>query len=298
MKQEAALKLRGACLSAGLAFLFSATIAAEPDFLLFVDVDRASATVIANNVPLKEVIEAIALQTGIVVYSRAALDARVTYAIFDVTIPELVRRILKDRNFTLHFVSDAVTGASVFGSRLWILAGDATSTTTLWSVGEPAREWTLRNAAGNAERNRLRAISSIPTWEDSPDIDPDVLVALNDPAVSVREEAVHVLGELNLPQGRAYLRNALYDHDTRVRVAAIEAIADSGGDDAAILLAALLGDPDQAIRSEVIHAMAEIGSGRADYYLQLALSDADAVNRETAAAYLAEIATTRRASRF
>ncbi len=285
MKHEVALNLRGARIVAGLAFLFSVAHASDPDSSLFVDASYGSVTVIANDVPLKEIVGAIASRTGLIVHSRASLDTRVSYSIDDIAIPEVIRRILRGRNFTLLYVSDAETGEPVFGSRLWILANDDSSMKRGWTIGD-------------TEADRLSAISSIATWEDVDDIDPKLLVALNDPAVSVREEAVHILGELDLPETRAWLRDALYDRDGRVRVAAIEALADSGGDEAAILLADLLGDQDEAIRSQVIHAMAEIGSEVAHQFLRQALSDTNAVNRETAAWYLAEIATTTTANRF
>jgi hypothetical protein len=298
MKHEAALRIRAACITAGLTFLLSATHADQGEPSLFVDVDDGTATVIANDVPARDVLEELALQSGIIVYSRATLDTRVTYSIRENSIPGLIRRILKNRNFTLHYVSDAATGLPVFGSRLWIFAENASSMTPLWSVGQPAREWTLRYAAGDPEKNRLRAISGIATWEDSIDVDPDVLVAVNDPAVAVREEAVHVLGELHMPESLGYLKNALYDPERRVRVAAIGAIVESGGDDAVIILADLLNDQDQSIRSEVIHAMADIGGNVAHLFLRQALSDANEINRETAAGYLSEIATTETTNRF
>lgn len=299
MKHEAALKLRGACLAAGLTFFQSIAVAdQDQQHSLFIDLDKETATVIANDVPIKDVLREIALQSGIIVYSRTALDTYVTCSIRENSIPDLIRRILKNRNFTLHYVSDAATGLPVFGSRLWIFAEDATSTTPLWSVGEPAREWTLRYSAGDPQKIRLRAISNIATWEDGSEVDSDVLVAMNDPAVAVREEAVNVLGELNVTESLGYLKNALYDPERRVRVAAIGALAESGRDDVAMILAALLHDQDQEIRAKVIDAMADIGSDVAQYYLRQSLSDVSEVNREMAAGYLAEIATTKTVNRF
>jgi hypothetical protein len=297
MKHKAALNLREAFLAVGLAFLFSVANANQHETSLFVDLDNGRATLIANDVPMRKVLEELALQSGIIVYSRAALDTHVTYTIWEAPIPDLIRRILRNRNFTLHYVSDAATGLPVFGSRLWILADNATST-TVWSVGQPAHEWTLRYAAGDPEKIRLRAISNIATWEYGVGLDPDVLVAMSDPAVAVREEAVHVLGELNLPDSLTYLKNALFDPERRVRIAAIDALAESGHDDAAIILADFLYDQDQKIRSEVIHAMADIGGNVAHHYLRQALSDPNEINRETAAGYLAEIATTKTVNRF
>lgn len=298
MKHEAALDPRGACLAAGLAFLCAVANADRVEPTLIVDVDGESVTVIASDTSLKDVLEAVALRTGLIVYSSAALDQHVSFSITETGIPDFFRRILKDRNFILHYVSDVATGQPVFGSRLWIFANDSTSATQAWSAGIPAREWTLRYAAGDPEKIRLRAISNIVTWQDDSEPDPDLLLALRDPAVAVREEAVRILGELHLSETQAYLRDALYDPESRVRIAAIEVLADSGSDDAAIILAPLLDGRDPAIRLETIDAMAEIGTDVAQHYLRRALADASAINRETAAAYLAEIATRTTANRF
>lgn len=298
MKHEAALKIRGACIAAGLTFLFSLAEADQGQSSLFVDVSDGNATVIAEGVAIRDVLEEIALQSGIIVYSRDALDAHVSYSIQENSTPALIRRVLKNRNFTLHYVSDAATGLPVFGSRLWILASGATGTNPVWSVGQPARDWTLRYSAGDTEKNRLSAISNIATWDDSSEVGADLLAATSDPAVAVREEAVHVLGELNKPESLSYLKNALYDPERKVRVAAIGALVESGADNAAILLAELLHDRDQAIRSEVIHAMVDIGGNIAHHYLQQALADVNEQNREMAAEYLSEFATMETANRF
>jgi HEAT repeat protein len=292
MKYEAALKLREACVTAGLTLFSFVAAAGQNEPALFVDVNGGSATVIANDVPVRDVLEEIAMQSGIIVYSRSALDTNATYSIKEEPVPDLIRRILKQHNFTLHYVSDTTTGVPVFGSRLWIFADDATSTTPLWSVGRPVRDWTLRYAAGDPEKNRLRAISSSATQEDKTSVAPELIAAMNDPSVAVREEAVYGLSESDDVAAVEYLKNSLYDPDKRVRVAAITALADSGNDEATVALSDLLQDNDASIRSEVIHALADIGGNVADHYLQQALADANEINRETAAGYLAEAAGT------
>lgn len=298
MQHEAALNLREVCLAAGLAFLCSVANADQAEPTLFVDVDGRSVTIIASDRSLKDVLEAVALRTGLIVYSNVALDQRVSFSITETGVPGLFRRILKDRNFVLHYVSDGATGQPVFGSRLWIFANDSMSAAQVWSAGVPAPEWTLRYTAGDPEKIRFRAISNIATWQDDSELNPDLLVALRDPAVAVREEAVRVLGEYHLTETEAYLRDALYDPESRVRIAAIEALAVSGSDDAALILTPLHDDRDAGIRMEVIHAMAEIGGDVAHHYLRQALSDTSELNRETAAGYLDEIATTTTANRF
>ena len=293
MKHEAALKLRGACIAAGLT-LFSVVAAADQGQpASFVDVNGDSATVIANDVPVREVLEKIAMQSGIIVYSRSALGTSVNYSIKEESIPDVIRRILRQHNFTLHYVSDSSTGMPVFGSRLWIFADNATSTTPLWSVGQPVRDWTLSYAAGDPEKIRLSAISNIATQEDKTGVAPGLISAMNDPAVAVREEAVYGLSELDDVAAIDYLKNSLYDPNLRVRVAAIAAfaaLAESGNDAATIALSDLLQDEDASIRSEVIHALADIGGNVANHYLQQALADASEINRETASGYLAESA--------
>ena len=298
MRRETALNPRGACIVAGLAFLFAAADALQAQPSLLVDLDDGAATVIADDVPARRVLEEVALQSGIIVYSRAALDTPVSYTIREQSVPALLRRMLRQHNFTLHYVSDAVTGQPLFGSRLWIFADDESTTVPLWGVGRPATEWTLKYAAGDPQRKRLQAISNVATWEDDAVAGPELLAALNDPSVAVREEAVHVLGELNDPWAMNYLENALYDPEVEVRVAAIRAIADAGDDSAAILLSDLLNDEDPSIRTAIIHALANIGGDVAHHYLQQALADANEMNRETAAEYLAEQDHTQPASRF
>ena len=291
MKYEAALKLRGACLAAGLTF-FSFVAAADQDQPTFiVDVNGGSATVIANDVPVRDVLEKIAMQSGIIIYSRSALDTNVSYSIEEEPIPDLIRRILKRHNFTLHYVSDARTGMPVFGSRLWIFADDATAETPVWSVGQPARDWTLKYAAGDSEKNRLNTVSNLTLQEDTTGAGKELIAAMNDPSVAVREEAVYQLSELQDPSLASYLKNALFDPDKRVRVAAINALAESGDDDATIAISDLLSDEDISIRSEATRALADIGSNIANHYLQQALADANEINRETAAEYLSEFAS-------
>ena len=181
---------------------------------------------------------------------------------------------------------------------LTIFADDTTPATPLWNVGEPARDWTLRYAAGDSEKNRLSTISNIATQVDDPGADLELFAAMNDPSVAVREEAVFGLGELNDPASISYLKNALYDPNQRVRVAAITALSETANNDVAIALSNLLNDKSVSIRSETIHALADIGGDVAKYYLRQALGDTNEINRETAAAYLAEFARTTPANRF
>lgn len=290
MMLKAILGLRGACLAAGLTFFSSISMAAQIHPALRVDVNGGSVTIIANDVPVRDIVEEIGMQSGIIVYSSAALDTPVTYSIEDEAIPRAIRRILKHQNFTLHYVSDVATGEPVFGGRLWILPDRNSAATSSWSAGEPSREWTLKYAAGDPEKNRLLAVTNLATEDEQSGVTEELLAAMNDPSEAVRAEVAYGLGELHEPAAVKLLKNALYDPDKRVRVASITALAESGDDGAAIVLSDLLSDKDESIRSEVIHALADIGGNVAGQFLQQALADSNEVNRETAADYLAEFA--------
>lgn len=298
MQHEAALKLREACLAAGLAFSLSIAMAEQQQATLYVDLDDATLTVVANEVPLKDLLEEIALRAGLIVYSRESLDEPVTMSVDRVPLPDVLRRLLRNCDYTLHYVFDATREQPVFGSRLWILGDETPSMMPASPVAGEPREMSLRYAAGDPERIRLRAISSLETWEAGSDIGADLRAALRDPAVAVREEAVNVLGELDWPAARPVLQDALDDPAARVRLAAISVLGDSGRDEAAIVLGGLFDDPDRAVREAVIHAMADIGTPLAYEYLRQALADGDATNREMAAGYLAETVSRMTASRF
>ena len=129
MLHKVDLGMRGACIAAGLTLFFSVETVGREQSALFVEVNGGSATVIANNVPVRDILEEIAMQTGIIVYSRSTLATNATYSIHDEPVSDVIRRILQQRNFTLHYVTDATTGRPVFGSRLWILADDTSEAT-------------------------------------------------------------------------------------------------------------------------------------------------------------------------
>ena len=93
MKYKAALKLRGACIAAGLTLFCSIVAAAQNRPVLFVDVNGASTTVVAIDAPLRDILEEIAMQSGIIVYSRSSLDMRVSHSIKDKSVPDVIRQI-------------------------------------------------------------------------------------------------------------------------------------------------------------------------------------------------------------
>lgn len=243
--------LRGTCIAAGLTLFSYLASAYQDQASLCVEVDSGMATVVATEVPLRDVIEALASRSGITVQSDAALATPATLSIHGEPIPDVLRRMLRHHNFTLHLVTDATSGQPVPGSRLSILAND----------GENQDAWGSQ---------------------------PITAPVVN--SVNTREEAIYEFGESDGPAAIESLKLSLYDPEERVRSAAIAMLAATEEDEAAVVLSDLLHDSDESIRIETIDALADIGSGVAGQYLQQALADPNELNRETAADYLAEFA--------
>lgn len=113
-------------------------------------------------------------------------------------------------------------------------------------------------------------------------------VALTHADFSVREEAVHTLGERGGTIALHTLQQALQDPSPRVREATVRAFVDVGGEEAASALGSALGAADPLLRSNAVDGLGEIGGSDATRYLQQMLQDENDAVREAAAEWLAE----------
>lgn len=93
---------------------------------------------------------------------------------------------------------------------------------------------------------------------------PDEIMKLSDDSDSrVREAAVLALARQQHPQAYERLRMGLHDYDSRVRAAAIVGLGELGGSQAEETLRRLLEDPSEGTRCEAVSALARLGSGQA-----------------------------------
>lgn len=125
--------------------------------------------------------------------------------------------------------------------------------------------------------------------EDVPATVPQLETLLNeasDPAV--RREALYLIADAGEVEDAALIGQSLYDPDSGVRTAAVEALTGIGGESSADWMLIALGDPDPLIRQTAVEALGEIGGDTARFLLQQALADVDPGVREAAQQMLAE----------
>lgn len=233
----------------------------------------------ANGLALRRVLEEIASRTGIELELEDPLDRPSNVSFEDLFLPEALDRLLEGRSYLLRHVDDASGRQGV--SWLWVMAQGAKEAAVdpADAVARPDPDESglerLRQAlADHDPKTRLRAVTGLEQLTGS-EAAMKVLAttARIDDNASVREEAVHALGELGDVAARIELEQALLDPESRVREAALHSLVDLGGEDSARALASALNDEDPALREQAVYALGDIGGEAALSILQRALSD-------------------------
>lgn len=272
---------------------------------LHVEVNGEQVTVRAEAVSIRTLLEALTQHGNLQVVMEAPLEEIVTVACEQLSMPDVIRAILRHRNYALQYAQPDAAPDKPGLSRpnvLWVYPGstlDGTGddvaayvpeTVTLHAVSSDPQEVTGHGPAGADVVKRRQAVL---TLADSGSKGEQAMmalaVALVDTDAGVREEAVDALADIGGPAALGLLENALHDPDRAVRETAIEAIAGIGGDEAASALTPLLNDADAGLRTDAVDALGEIGGATAIELLQRALADEQADIREVAAGYLATL---------
>jgi len=151
--------------------------------------------------------------------------------------------------------------------------------------------------AATDARGRIDAINSLDAVGRAEGVDALAMAAVGDVDPAVRIEAVSALGDRAARAGDpiaergAYaLALALRDPEVEVRREAVEAFTRMGGEHAVAALAPALSDVDARVRREAVDALGDLGGEAAAGLLRhVAGTDADAGIREAARDYLAEV---------
>ncbi len=267
---------------------------------LRVEVADDIVTAKACDVPVKDVLDEIAHQSGLIVVSHDPLDKRITITMDQVTLPEAVDRILGDQSFALRYIepwSGAAYANAESSNKLWVFSqGAAISNVRRDSAEHSRRSYSDADIgslsvdlAADDSKLRVRALTALATVDSDPGASALAAAALSDPDASVRAEAVYALGEIGDDAGVQLLGQALLDPDDQVREAAVEAFADIGGEASVRALAVALNDANPVLREGAVDALGEIGGQTAIYLLRQALTDEETNIREAAAEYLTEL---------
>lgn len=272
---------------------------------LHVEVNGELVTVRAEAVSIRTLLEELTRHSKLQVVMEAPLEESVTVTCEQQSMPDVIRAILRHRNYALQYAQPDATPDKSGGSRpnvLWVYSGSTLDgagddvavyepqTVTPHAVAPDPQEVAGHGPAGADVVKRRQAVL---TLADSGSKGEQAMVALAvalvDADAGVREEAVDALADIGGPAALGLLESALRDPDRAVRETAIEAIAGIGGDEAASALTPLLNDADAGLRTDAVDALGEIGGDTATELLQRALADEQAEIREVAAGYLATL---------
>ena len=261
-------------------------VAAGPGRLA-ISVDGGLLTVRALDVSLRDLLEAITLESGLAADLRGPLDERVTLELERLPMRQALRRILENRNFVLRYRGPS--SAAGPAGELWVVASGSRGA----PLPEPVAAYKILThdwpgLASDDAGTRLATVSELAAAGDASET--LAAVALYDADAAVREEAVYGLGTAVGEPGVPMLERALTDPAPRVRRAAVDALADRGGEESAWALAAALDDDDASLREQAVHALGEIGGEAAAALLRQALADEQDFVRQSAAEALAELA--------
>ena len=261
---------QGACLLAGLLLVHAS---AQAGGTVDVVIDNGAVTIRAENASVRNILEGLSRESGLVVRSRPALDEETSLDIEQVSLESAVRRLLRHHSFVLQQTYEL----PAFDRRdrgpvgmLWILAGDG------GQGGNGTAEWSSD------------PLSSRVSVVDDDTIDFKALAASGE--ARDRQEAMYAIADSGEPTDIAYLAQGLVDGDRGVREAAILGLAEFGGAEAVQTLALALDDPDVGLRADAVDALGSIGSPEAVELLREAtMRQVDPGIREAAAMSLVEL---------
>lgn len=209
-----------------------------------------------EGIPVGELLDEIAQQSGLTVMRYIALDRKVTLEFHRLTLEQGLRRILRHRSFVLEY-----------------------------ALARPRTLWILPQGE---ERHTVERTETAFSVKDIPQMS-TLQAALNSGDAEQREEAALELGESGHAQAVVPLTLALVDRDEDVREAAVASLAEIGSAEAVQALAIALRDENPRVREEAVDALGEIGGEIAIGLLEQALADDVRFVRQAATEVLDEL---------
>ncbi len=263
---NSALTVRGACFAAGLAFSLATANADGP---VQIAIGDDSVSILAQDTSIRSVLEELSLHSSLVLVSQDTLDELVTVDIDEPTLPEAIRRLLRQKSFMLHQVGHNA-GNEIPGNpsytKLWIWSSE---------LNDGQQSWRTQASSSQtvANESELVAYQILATSSKSGD----------------REDAMASFSDFGSESVLEHLQRGLFDVDEKVREAAIESLVELGGTESVRALSLVLNDPDAGIRIDAVDALGEIGGMEAIELLEGAMADENHTVREVAAEWITEL---------
>jgi len=206
---------------------------------LQVHVEDGLVSVIAQDVPVHDVLREIAVKNDLRLVQHIVLDRVVSLTIERQPLPDVLDEILEDDSYQLY---QGVSGEGDSDADEAVPGG-------LWIFSE-----------GSALAPEATMFFEAVIYQGT---------------VSEKKEAIRELRRLGTPSAIQTLSLALSDDDSRVSNAAMEALSRIGGDEALAAIASASMDEDSRVRGEAAYAMAMAGGYSSTEYLKMALQDED-----------------------
>ena len=253
---------------------------------LVVEIREDLVTLNARDVSVREVLDALAHETGLIVNTDAPLTDPIAIDFENLTLQDALERIMSPQSYLLLANADDASG-----STLWIFATTPdTEPDTSSNSHQPQTvvEALEADLLSDDLRARGAAIRGLRRLQDESVVAP-ISLALTDEDRKIRVKAIYALADIGGADAAVALAAASVDENPYVRAESAYALGMIGGDTAVGILEHALLDPSLDVRQSAVEAFTEIGGEQAARALASALRDSDASLRVEAVEALADI---------
>ncbi len=239
-----------------------------------IDIKNALVALDVRDASLVDILQEIAQKTELIVYIHDSLDERITLQVENLSLPEVLAKLLRNHSFALRYVKPISNRGSVQPeavSKLWVYADVDTTISTEKSVsnlGSPVR---VIRSEKNKEQLQPEKEDATLAQHDSGEQISDLSVMLLDENKNVRLDAVATLADMGNAGSLTLLASALNDEDSAVREQAVDALLALDRVDTVHLFEQAINDTDSAVRAAAISAISEIGDSESVRILGTAL---------------------------
>ena len=275
----------GLLLISGLAPPFAG--AGEFTDALSVQFSDGRVSVSASDVPVRDVIEAIADQAGLRLVEHIELDQQVTLDIERQPLPDVLAVILENDSYTLYqAMPNADNDADVIPGTLWVFSEG----TSMAPAATVFYEAVLYRGTFQEKKEAIRELRRL----GLPAAVQALSLALGDDDARVRDAALNALSRIGSDEALAAIASVSMDSDPRARGEAAAALGSGDRETSAQYLAIALDDPDPRVRMAVIESLADVPFGTVPDQLTVAtltraLQDEDPEVRMSAVDAMEEI---------
>lgn len=246
-----------------------------------IQVENGMLTASVVEIPLIDILDKLADQTGMGFEIYAEADRKVSANYSRIPLDEGLKRLVSPSSYIIIYRGKNSPLKKADINKIIVydnLNGDNGHRSKTQAVDRKKHK--TQAAALNQTTEEADAEKSLEAYAEQ----------LNDTDPEVREEAIGDMVDKYEDAALVYLEKALvHDGDTDVRATAAEEIGELDSAEGVTILEKGLSDPDEDVRETVVEALGEIGGKRILPLLQLALRDENEDIREAAADLIEEI---------